>query len=1041
MIAPLAEEARSNPFPGLRPFEPDEDHLFFGRERQIDELLRRLRTTRFLAILGTSGCGKSSLVRSGLIPSLHGGAMTQAGSSWRIAILRPGEDPIGNLAVALDAPEALGREDGRDGLSCHLLATTLRASNQGLIECVRQARTPPRSNLLVLVDQFEELFRFKQSGQAARRDEAVAFVKLLLEASRHREVPIYIALTLRSDFIGNCLELPGLPEAINEGLYLVPRMTRDELRSAITGPVAVGGAAIAPRLVSRLLNDVGDDPDQLPILQHALMRTWDRWEEDHAPGEPLDLRHYEAVGTMQEALSRHAEEALGELDERGRSLAEALFKALTEKEADGRGIRRTAPVAEIAALTGASETEIAAVVEIFRRPGRSFLMPPARVRLQARSVLDISHESLMRIWDRLRRWVDEEARSAQVYRGLARAAADHEAGAAALWRDPELQIALQWKEEQQPTPVWASRYDPTFERAMSFLAASAADRDREVAEKEERRRRALRRAWLLTGIFAAAALTLLALAFYAVSQRNSAEKALTKIERQNHEIEKKNQQLLAETRRADEQREMALHQKAVAEQARGEAELQTLLTLEQQEIAEAQRRRAEAEGLKAQANAAAANAARLDAEGKGREAEQARQQAVELQEKAVKSEEEATRLSRLSLARALALQVLKPAPREQRGLNALLALEAYRLNRQNAGLKEDPDLFNALWTALLRLHGEEELVRGRLDDAVRAVAVDPLKPGLITGSDDGTIRRFDDRDPGTPAQVLGPFESGVRSLVLGPNRLLAAAFADGTVRVWEEGGRAGLPPRAFAGSGPSMGALAVAHGLLAAGSTDGSLRVWNLENPGSPPVQLRKPQGSRVSSLAFSRDGKILAAGTKGGAEIWQAEDLSAPPRSACRLQDIRSVAFSPDGQTLACGTSGGEVVLWSLSRTAATSLEGHASSVNSLSFNAEGSFLASASSDATLRLWDLRRPDAQPIVLTGHTSWIWSATYTPDGDRLISGSADRTVRLWPAHTDFLAGEICRKMPLVFSRSLTREQWSHYIPDLPYKAESPCPAP
>ncbi|HYN20233.1 MAG TPA: ATP-binding protein, partial [Thermoanaerobaculia bacterium] len=300
-LAPQVE--RINPFPGLRTFEPDEDYLFFGREQQIDELLRRLRTTRFLSILGTSGSGKSSLVRAGLIPSLQGGAMTRAGSSWRVAILRPGEDPMGNLAAALAAPEALGREDDEEDLTRAFFETTLRASNRGLIECIREARIPARDNVLVLVDQFEEIFRFKRNRKEAGRDEALAFVKLLLETARHPDVPCYVALTMRSDFIGNCMEFGDLPETINAGLYLVPRMTRDELRSAIAGPVAVGGGAIAPRLVSRLLNDVGDDPDQLPILQHALLRTWNRWEEDHQPGEALDLRHYEAIGTMKEALS------------------------------------------------------------------------------------------------------------------------------------------------------------------------------------------------------------------------------------------------------------------------------------------------------------------------------------------------------------------------------------------------------------------------------------------------------------------------------------------------------------------------------------------------------------------------------------------------------------------------------------------------------------------------------------------------------------------------------------------------------------------
>jgi len=267
IVIALDPKADVNPFPGLRPFEPDEDFLFFGRERQTDELLRRLRTTRFLSVLGRSGSGKSSLVRSGLIPSLHGGAMTRAGSRWRVAIMRPGQDPMGNLGAALTAPEALG--GGVDErLTRAIFETTLRASRLGLVECVSQSEIGATDNVLVLVDQFEEIFRYKRGGGADGLDggdEAAAFVKLLLAARESESPVIYIAITMRSDFIGDCMEFSTLPEVANEGIYLVPRMTREELRFAITGPVAVGGATIAPRLVSRLLNDVGDDPDQLPF--------------------------------------------------------------------------------------------------------------------------------------------------------------------------------------------------------------------------------------------------------------------------------------------------------------------------------------------------------------------------------------------------------------------------------------------------------------------------------------------------------------------------------------------------------------------------------------------------------------------------------------------------------------------------------------------------------------------------------------------------------------------------------------------------------
>lgn len=257
-----------NPFPGLRSFEPEEEHLFFGREQQIDDLLRRLRSARFLAVVGPSGSGKSSLVRSGLIPALYSGYMAAAGSSWRIALLRPGTDPIGNLAAALAEPAVVGAAWVPDDMHRPLLEATLRRSALGIAESVRHARIAPYDNVLIVVDQFEELFRFKQARATPEaRDEAVAFVKLLVEAMRQDTAPIYVVLTMRSEFIGQCAQFVGLASAVNEGQYLVPRMTRDELRLAITGPVAVGGGEITPRLLTRLLNDVGDDPDHLPILQ------------------------------------------------------------------------------------------------------------------------------------------------------------------------------------------------------------------------------------------------------------------------------------------------------------------------------------------------------------------------------------------------------------------------------------------------------------------------------------------------------------------------------------------------------------------------------------------------------------------------------------------------------------------------------------------------------------------------------------------------------------------------------------------------------
>ena len=332
-----------NPFPGLRPFETDEYRLFFGREGQSDELISRLSRARFLAVVGTSGSGKSSLIRAGLMPALRGGMMKGAGSGWRIAVMRPGGNPIGNLATELAKKDVLA-EAGM-GLSDEeaeaVIEATLRSGSLGILNVAREARLGEHEKLLIVVDQFEELFRFRAANEGGSVDEASAFVKLLLEAAQQRELSIYIVLTMRSDFLGDCAQFQGLPEAINDGQYLIPRMTRDERRFAVTGPVGVTRGKISEPLINRLLNDVGDNPDQLPILQHALMRTWEYWQANRRDREPIGLEHYEAIGTMTDALSRHADEAYNELpDDRSRKIAEVLFKALSERGADNREIRR-----------------------------------------------------------------------------------------------------------------------------------------------------------------------------------------------------------------------------------------------------------------------------------------------------------------------------------------------------------------------------------------------------------------------------------------------------------------------------------------------------------------------------------------------------------------------------------------------------------------------------------------------------------------------------------------------------------------------------
>ncbi len=477
-VDPHGRAAGDNPFVGLRAFGTGDAGVFFGRETQVAKLLVRLRDTRFLATVGASGCGKSSLVLAGLIPALLRGAIERAGDSWRIAVMRPGTAPTETLASVLARTQVLGKPADDPDEPRAAILHGLQRGELGLVDLVYEARLRADENLLVVVDQFEDLFRYASDGEPAEgASEAAAFVKLLLTAASWKDLPIYVAITMRSDFIGDCARFRDLPEAVNDGLFLVPRLTHEQMQRAIEEPVLHADERIAPQLVSRLLGDASRaDADQLPVLEHALMRTWDAWEKDHAAGEPLDVPHYERIGAMRGALSKHANDLYDNLEPTLKPVAERLFRCLTARDAENRGVRRPTSFGAVCAITGAQPGDIERLVRIYAAPGVSFLTASGPLS-NPKTVLDITHESLMRLWDRLRAWVDDEAESAKTYRKLV----DDATAKRARWIDPELAVGEAWlaKNRASINPAWAARHDDALEHLPADEAAkSPAARDR-----------------------------------------------------------------------------------------------------------------------------------------------------------------------------------------------------------------------------------------------------------------------------------------------------------------------------------------------------------------------------------------------------------------------------------------------------------------------------------------------------------------------------------------------------------------------------------
>ena|GEM_PF-1732268 len=558
-------ELPANPFVGLRPFDTKDELLFFGRDEQTTELMLRLarggveksaksrrrpdersdaeqskkrERGRFVAVVGSSGCGKSSLIRAGLIPKLKSGFIDSSRDQWRFVKMKPGKGPIMNLAASLLASSREPRTENSVGA----LAGKIRlAGAQAIVEYLSERVDASDTNVLLLVDQFEEIFRFGfhadegEAGEAPdrwkqRRDEAAEFVSTILELARQESPHVYVVITMRSDFLSDCDEFYGLPQALNEGLYLVPRLTRSQRRDAIECPLRLYGEEISAGLLDRILNDMGTGPeqapkgkeeetDELPVMQHAMMRTWENWLEESKRGEqegrkrgPLDLRHYENIGGFEGALSMDADNALHSLDENEQTTAKLMFQALTDTDAKGRRLRRPVRLGALAEITGSDTETVKKIIKRFRDDNRLFLTPwddrlndddeerrdddtALYERLNDDTLIDISHESLIRRWKRLNEWVDEEAAAREQYMSLAGKAVSYfasEGRKTSLLRDPELQFALNWWATFQPNEAWARRYyksEQEFAVAEQFLRASEqAEKDKAAREDEERKR-------------------------------------------------------------------------------------------------------------------------------------------------------------------------------------------------------------------------------------------------------------------------------------------------------------------------------------------------------------------------------------------------------------------------------------------------------------------------------------------------------------------------------------------------------------------------
>lgn len=945
--------APANPYRGLESFEPEDENIFFGREeltcrlhQAYAQMNAELDGIRVLAILGASGSGKSSVAKAGLVPALRRHPLPDRPAS-EIVICRPGNRPVESLAQALlplapaanhtlmavrlvELTQLLHHRDGQgnpDGL--RLFASTL--------PIVRETR------LLVLVDQFEEVY-----AQCKEKDERDLFVALLLHAASDPESLVSLVLTLRSDFLGDTHQHPTMSAAICQRTIVVTVMSEENIRQAIALPAVHAGKTLPESTVSLLLEQTRGRDGALPLLEFALQRIWETWD-NQSPDKAL-----RDIGGVGGALTGRAQEIYGELEPEDQKIARRLFVSLVQIGEGAKDTRRRVSLQDLVAH-GEDVTRLRAVAFRFSLAGSRLVTLASDEN--GRETAELTHEALLEQWQPLREWVERQREDLRFNERLADGARRWESlgcPQGMLWRPPELDQLCHFagRISQREMDIALSRLQTAFYEASLIRQKAQEAEERRHLEAEQMRRNAeRRRSRLLIGFLAAIALIFAGLGLGMLQLQQREQRRL---------IELYQEQGRQELDRGDPLKALVYLSKAytkVGPKMAGPA-LKLLL----HEAA----RSADAQQMVLSEHRGSVTSVSFSPDG-------ARILTSSADKKARVWDSSSGKL-------LLTVQI-----------QGWLHRAAFSFDGKRIVTGETQEIAHKIGSNSIMLDqgvarvwdassGSLLQTLGGHGEGIWSVALSPDGTRIVTGSRDYTARVWD-AATGNSLLILRGHRGPITSVAISPDgtRVLTSA---GNAALWEK---------------PRDSIQKYLHE-----NRDTTVRVWDIASGNT--LLVLQGHEARVNSVAFSLDGsRILTGSDDQTARVWDA--ISGKSLLILKGHDasVRSVAFSPDSAYILTGGDDNTARVWdSSSGKSLWTLCGHSASVTSVAFSLDGARILTGSDDRTARVWNVTMIKSI-MILHGHRSSIWKVAFSPNGTRILTGGGedninhrvDDSARIW----------------------------------------------